>query len=105
MKLQLWYVLAGLAVLGLLTVWRSGRRSAIRAQKGVRQVTRMTANTVRLLLATTIIAGLQWFVIVKISNTVATWVALIVPAFLAAATIVRLMAITEIVHSTKGGRW
>ncbi|WP_326566919.1 hypothetical protein VSH64_34425 [Amycolatopsis rhabdoformis] len=97
-------VLGGLALIGMFSVWRAGRKSATKGMKGVREVTRMTGNTIRLILATTIIAGIQWFVVVKIGNTTATWIALIVPALLASATIVRLMAITEVVTTTRGGR-
>jgi len=100
---QIFMVLGGLALIGVLAAWRSGRKSAHKAQKGVREVTRMTGNTLRLLMSTAIISGVQWFVILKIGNTTATWIALIVPALLAAATIVRLMAITEIVATTRGG--
>ncbi|KDN23927.1 hypothetical protein [Amycolatopsis rifamycinica] len=104
MSAQVLMVLGGLALVGVFAVWRSGRKSAIRARTGVREITRMTGNTIRLVLATAIIAFVQWLVIVKIQNTTATWIALVVPALLAAATIVRLMAITEIVHTTRGGR-
>lgn len=97
------YVLGGLGLIGAFSLWRAGRSSARKSMKGVREVTRMTANLVRLVLATAIIAFVQWLVVVKIGNTTATWIALLVPALLAATTIVRLMAITEIVHTTKGG--
>ncbi|MDS0139938.1 MULTISPECIES: hypothetical protein [unclassified Amycolatopsis] len=104
MSAQVLMVLGSLALVGVFAVWRSGRKSAIRAQRGVREITRMTGNTIRLVLATAIITFVQWLVIVKIQNTTATWIALVVPALLSAATIVRLMAITEIVHTTRGGR-
>jgi hypothetical protein len=104
MSTQMLMILGGLALVGVFSVWRSGRKSAVKAQKSVREVTRMTGNTIRLVMATAIIAFVQWLVIVKIQNTTATWIALLVPALLAAATIVRLMAITEIVHTTRGGR-
>ncbi|WIV60015.1 hypothetical protein [Amycolatopsis nalaikhensis] len=104
MNTQVVMVLGGLALVGVFAVWRSGRKSAVKAQKGVREITRMTGNTIRLVMATAIITFVQWLVIVKIQNTTATWIALVVPALLAAATIVRLMAITEIVHTTRGGR-
>lgn len=104
MNTQVLMVLGGLALVGVFAVWRSGRKFAVKAQKGVREITRMTGNTIRLVMATAIIAFVQWLVIVKIQNTTAMWIALVVPALLAAATIVRLMAITEIVHTTRGGR-
>ncbi|WP_206789373.1 hypothetical protein [Amycolatopsis sp. MtRt-6] len=104
MNTQMLMVLGGLAMVGALSVWRAGRKSATKSLRGAREITRMTGNTIRLILATAIIAFVQWLVIVKIQNTTATWIALVVPALLAAATIVRLMAITEIVHTTRGGR-
>ncbi|WP_020664079.1 hypothetical protein [Amycolatopsis benzoatilytica] len=103
MSTQTLMVLGGLALVGVFSVWRAGRKSAARSMKGVREVTRMTGNTLRLILATLVIAGAQWLVVVKIGNTTATWIVLIVPALLASATIVRLMAITEVVHTTRGG--
>jgi hypothetical protein len=103
MTTQTLLILGALALVGLFSVWRSGRKTGRKARKGLREVTRMTGNTLRLVLATAVIAGLQWFVVLKIGNTTATWIALIVPALLAAATIVRLMAITEIVATTRGG--
>ncbi|MGY6656470.1 hypothetical protein [Amycolatopsis sp. EV170708-02-1] len=104
MTTQTLMILGGLALVGVFSVWRAGRKSATKAQKGVREVTRMTGNTIRLILATAVIAFVQWLVVVKIGNTTATWIALIVPALFAAATIVRLMAITEVVTTTRGGR-
>ncbi|MFE0027077.1 hypothetical protein [Amycolatopsis sp. NPDC059021] len=98
------YVLGGLALIGVLAVWRAGRKSARKGLKGVREVTRMTANVLRLLLATSVIATGQWLLILKVGNTTVTWIALIVPALLAAATIVRLLAFTEIITTTRGGR-
>ena len=104
MPTQTLYVLGGLALIGAFTLWRAGRKSATKSLRGVREVTRMTANLVRLVLCTAVIAFVQWFLIVKVQNTTTTWITLIVPALLAANTIVRLMAITEIVTHHGGGR-
>ncbi|MEU4247776.1 hypothetical protein AB0F15_10225 [Amycolatopsis sp. NPDC026612] len=104
MNTQVLMVLGGLALVGTLSVWRAGRKSATKSLRGVREVTRMTANLVRLVLCTAVIAFVQWLIVVKIGNTTATWITLIVPALLAANTIVRLMAITEIVTHHGGGR-
>lgn len=101
---QTLYVLGGLALIGAFSVWRAGRKSATKSLRGVREVTRMTANLIRLVLCTAVIAFVQWLLIVKVQNTTATWITLIVPALLAANTIVRLMAITEIVTHHGGGR-
>ncbi|QWF80454.1 hypothetical protein [Amycolatopsis sp. CA-230715] len=96
------YVLGGLALVGVLAVWRSGRKSAIKAQRGVREVTRMTANALRTLLTAAVIAGTQWAVIHWVDNPAVTAVALAVPALLAGAAVARLLAVTEVVSSVRG---
>ncbi|PXY23720.1 hypothetical protein BAY59_29205 [Prauserella coralliicola] len=97
------YVLGGLALVGAFALWRSGRKSATRARKGVREVTRLTANVVRTLVTAAVIVAAQWLVIVKVAHPTATAVALIVPALFAGAAVARLLAVTEIVTTTRGG--
>ncbi|GAB3008603.1 hypothetical protein GCM10017788_51970 [Amycolatopsis acidiphila] len=97
------YVLAGLAVVGLFATWRSGRKSALRARNGVREVTRMTGNAVRTLVTAALIVGVQWLVIRFWNNTTALFIVLIVPAMFAGAAVARLLAVTEIV-TTRGNR-
>ncbi|QFU85724.1 hypothetical protein [Amycolatopsis sp. YIM 10] len=96
------YVLGGLALIGLLAVWRSGRRAGRTAHKGVREVTRMTGNALRTLVTATVIVGAQYGAI-WIDNPTITAIALIVPALLAGAAVARLLAVTEIVATTRGG--
>jgi uncharacterized Tic20 family protein len=103
MSQQTHMILGGLALIGVLAVWRSGRKSAKKAHKGVREVTRMTANALRTLVTAAVIVGVQALVIFKIGNGTATAVALIVPALLAGAAVARLLAVTEIVSTTRGG--
>ncbi|GAB3479614.1 hypothetical protein [Amycolatopsis cihanbeyliensis] len=97
------YVLGGLALLGLFAAWNGGRKSARRARTGVRTVTRMTGNALRTLVTAALIAGVQWAAITWINHPVVTAVVLAVPALLAGAAVARLLAITEIVHTSKGG--
>jgi TRAP-type C4-dicarboxylate transport system permease large subunit len=96
------YVLGALAVVGLFATWRSGRKSARKARKGVREVTRMTGNAIRTLLTAAVIVGIQWAVIAWWHNTTALTIALIVPALFAGAAVARLLAVTEIVTTTRG---
>lgn len=99
------YVLGGLAAIGVLATWRSGRKSALRARRGVREVTRMTGNAVRTLATAAVIVGAQWLVIRFWPNTTALLIVLIVPALFAGAAVARLLAVTEIVTTTRGGRY
>ncbi|HVV10553.1 hypothetical protein [Amycolatopsis sp.] len=96
------YVLAGLALVGMFSVWRSGRKSALKARHGVREVTRMTGNAIRTLLTAGLIVGVQWAVIAWWHSTTALAIALIVPALFAGAAVARLLAVTEIVTTTRG---
>jgi hypothetical protein len=48
-----------LALVGLVSSWQAGRRSARRAVHGVREVTRLAANTIRALVTAGVIAGVQ----------------------------------------------
>lgn len=98
------YVLAGLAAIGLFATWRSGRKSALKARNGVREVTRMTGNAVRTLVTAALIVGVQWLVIRFWHNSIALAVVLIVPALFAGAAVARLLAVTEIVTTTRGHR-
>ncbi|GHE83351.1 hypothetical protein GCM10017786_13020 [Amycolatopsis deserti] len=98
------YVLGGLALIGLFATWRSGRKSALKARKGVREVTRMTGNAVRTLFTAAVIVGIQWAVITWWSNTTALLIVLIVPSLFAGAAVARLLAVTEIVTTTRGQR-
>ncbi|NIH85772.1 hypothetical protein [Amycolatopsis granulosa] len=97
------YVLGALALIGLFATWRSGRKSALKARKGVREVTRLAGSTVRTLVTAAVIVGAQWLVIRFWHNTTALAVALIVPALFAGAAVARLLAVTEIVTTTRGG--
>lgn len=103
MNTQVIAVLGGLALVGVFAVWNSGRKSVKKAGKGVREVTRMTGTAFRTLITAVVIVAVQWFVIAKVDQPTATWVVLTVPAVFAGATIARLMAVTEVIHTTRGG--
>jgi hypothetical protein len=96
-------VLGGLALVGLFAVWNSGRKSVRKAHKGVREVTRMTGNALRTLLVAGLIVAVQWAVITWWHNPTVLAIALIVPALFAGAAVARLLAVTEIVSTTRGG--
>jgi TRAP-type C4-dicarboxylate transport system permease large subunit len=98
------YVLAGLALIGVVAVWNSGRKSARKARKGVREVTRMTGNALRTLVTAAVICGVQWAAITWLDSAVVNGVVLAVPALLAGAAVARLLAVTEIVITTRGRR-
>jgi hypothetical protein len=103
MTTQVVMVLGGLALVGLFSVWRAGRTSAAKARKGVREVTRMTGNALRTLVTAGLISGVQWAVITWWPNPTVLAIALIVPALFAGAAVARLLAVTEIVSTTRGG--
>lgn len=96
--------IAVLAMIGLLSTWSTGRKSAKKATRGAREITRMTGNAFRTLFTAAVIVGLQWLTVAKLTNTTAMWVALIVPALLAGASVARLLAVTEIVTTDRGYR-
>lgn len=102
MNTQVVAVLAGLALVGLFAVWNAGRKSVHRAHRGVREVTRMTGNAVRTLLTAALIVAVQWFVTAHVDNATVTAVVLIVPALFAGASVARLLAVTEVVSTTRG---
>jgi hypothetical protein len=103
MSTQVLLVLGGLAMVGLFSVWRAGRTSAAKAHKGVREVTRMTGNAVRTLVTAGLISAVQWAVITWWHNPTVLAIALIVPALFAGAAVARLLAVTEVITSTRGG--
>jgi hypothetical protein len=80
------------------------RQSAqMRGAQGVREVTRMTGNAVRTLVTAALIVAIQFAVISWWPNPTALAIALIVPALFAGAAVARLLAVTEIVSTTRGG--
>ncbi|PXY17085.1 hypothetical protein BAY59_36530 [Prauserella coralliicola] len=101
MSTPLW-VLGGLALVGAFALYQSGRKSARRAGHGVREVTRLAANAVRTLVTAAVLVAVQWVVIDRVDHPAATAVVLIVPGLLAGASVARLLAVTEIVHTTRG---
>ncbi|RZQ64208.1 hypothetical protein [Amycolatopsis suaedae] len=97
-----WWVLGGLAGIGTLAVWRSGRRAGVKARRGAREITRMTGNAVRTLVTAALIVAIQYAALLWVKNTTVTAIVLIVPGLLAGSAVARLLAVTEIVDF--GGR-
>jgi hypothetical protein len=93
-----------LAVFGLITVVTSGRRATKRAAKGVREVTRMTSNAARTVVTAAVVTGVQWLIVTQTSDTTTILVTLGLPALFAGVSVARLFAVTEVIHSTRGGR-
>ncbi|MFL6144339.1 MAG: hypothetical protein ACJ72N_21060 [Labedaea sp.] len=96
-------VLGVLAVVGLLAAFTSGRRAARQAVKGVREVSRMTGMAFRTLVTTAVITGVQWAIVTNAHDTRVIVITLAVPALFAGASVARLLAVTEVVHSARRG--
>jgi hypothetical protein len=96
-------VLGVLTVLGALAAFASGRRAAKKAAKGVREVTRMTSMAFRTLVTAAVIVGVQWAIVSNATDTRVIVITLAVPALFAGASVARLLAVTEVVHSARRG--
>lgn len=96
--------LSVLALVGLISSWRAGRRSARRAVHGAREITRLAANTIRALVTAGVIVGVQLATIAFTTDAAARAVVLAVPALLAGASVARLLAVTEVVYSAQPKR-
>jgi hypothetical protein len=96
--------LGALALVGLVSSWRAGRRSARRAVHGVREVTRLAANTIRALVTAGVIVAVQLATITFTTDATARVVVLVVPAILAGASVARLLAVTELVYTSQPKR-
>lgn len=97
--------LIGLGVFALLCMWLTVRGARRRSATATRTVTRMGGNTVRALVTAAVIGGTQWAVLTNTTDP-RVWAAVLgVPAFLAAALLVRLLTTTHEIHPTsKGGK-
>jgi hypothetical protein len=94
----------GLALVGLLAIWRSGRRSAVRAAGHAHEVTRMSGTFLRIAVIAAVIVGIQWAVVTHTDNPITVALVLGIPALLAGMTVARLMAVTEVIEARKGIR-
>jgi hypothetical protein len=97
-------VAVGLALVGLLAIWRSGRNSAARAAGQVREVTRMGGTFLSTVLIAAVIGGIQWAVVAHTSDRTALLMVLGVPALLAGITVARLFAVTTVIQTRNGGK-
>ncbi|WP_424184932.1 hypothetical protein ACOBQX_24025 [Actinokineospora sp. G85] len=97
---------AGLGVLlGLLMIWRAGKRKAAVAADAARSGARAVSLIGRVLVFGGLITGTQWVVITYAAgNTTLLLAVLGVPALFCAATLVRTLTIVTDRPRRKGGR-
>lgn len=98
-----------LAGIGLVSIWTSGARTGRKAERAVREVTRMGGTAVRTAVTAAVIVGVQWAVLTLTTSPTAWAVALGLPALFAGTTVARLLAVTEVIrtiprHARPGGR-
>lgn len=98
-----WIALGVLALVGMLAAFTSGRRAAKQAARGMREVTRMTGMAFRTLVTTAVITAVQWVIVTNTTDTTTVVITLAVPALFAGVSVARLLAVTEVVHSTRRG--
>lgn len=103
MSAQTMFVLGGLALLGLVAVWNSGRKTVNHGMQGASQIGRVGGNVLRAVVTTAVIVAVQYAVIRWVHSPIPLLVVLVVPALFAGATVARLLAVTEVV-SVRGGR-
>lgn len=89
-----------LALIGLVAVVRSLRRSAVRARHGVRVASQAGGVVLRTLATAVAIVGVQWAVVATVADPLAIAAALGIPAPFAGATIARLLTTTDLTAST-----
>jgi hypothetical protein len=101
MKLENFWLIVGLALIGAATMWSSVRSKGKRA---VTSVTRTTGSLTRALLAGAVIVTGQWAVIASNPGPAVVLVALAVPGVFAGAALARLLPVTETVSSVRKGQ-
>ncbi|MFC0434408.1 hypothetical protein [Kutzneria buriramensis] len=88
-------LLAGLGVLiGLVLVWRAGRRSAKAAAEAARTGTRLVSLAGRVLLGGAMLLGIQWLVITYDGDTTLRLVVLGLPDLFAAYVLTRALTVS-----------
>ena len=100
-------LLAGLGVLvGLVLVWRAGRRSAKAAAEAARTGVRLISLAGRVLLGGAVLLGIQWLVITYAGDTTLRLVALGLPDLFAAYVLTRALTVSTADTPTrrKGGQ-
>jgi hypothetical protein len=97
-----------LAGLGLVSIWTSGARTGKKAERAVREVTRIGGTAVRTVLTAAVLVGVQWAALTMTGDPVVWAVALGLPALFAGTTVARLLAVTEVIRTiprhARGGR-
>lgn len=104
MSVQVLAVLGGLAVIGLVALLRHLRRSATRAQHGMRTVSQAGGVVLRTLATAVAIVAMQWSVIAMVASPLATAAVLGVPAVFAGASLARLLTTTDVVATAAAWR-
>lgn len=100
-------VLSGSGVLlSLLLMWRGSRRRARAAADAARHGARVVSLAGRVIGTAALIVAVQWIVLTGTDDhrSVAYWLALAVPALLAALTVVRAVTVTVVTTRRGGGR-
>ncbi|WP_226361566.1 hypothetical protein [Pseudonocardia sp. ICBG1142] len=93
-----------LALLGVASLFTSGGGSRTSgADRSVRRVERMGGSAMRTLISTSVVVGIQWAVLAHSTDPRVWAVVLGVPALFAGATVARLLAITDVMHTTNRG--
>jgi hypothetical protein len=97
-------VLAGLGgLVALITIWRLSARAARRAADTARAGARLMSLAGRVTVTAGLIVAAQWVVITHPGNKVVLWVALGLPALLAAYTLTRALTVTTMDAPRKRG--
>jgi len=91
MTVEVLAVLGGLALIGLVALVRHLRRTATRAQHGMRTVSQAGGVALRALATAVAIVAVQWAVIAMVASPLATAAVLGVPALFAGSSIARLL--------------
>jgi hypothetical protein len=100
-------LLAGLGVLvGLVLVWRAGRRSARAAAEAARSGVRLASLASRVLLGGAALLGVQWLVITYAGDITLRLVVFGLPDLFAAYVLTRALTVSTADTTTrrKGGR-
>jgi hypothetical protein len=98
-------VLAGVGGLVVLVMlWRLSARAARRATDAARATVRVGSLAGRVVVTAGVIVAVQWVVISHPGNPVLLWVALGLPALLAAHTLTRALTVTTVDTPSRRGR-
>jgi hypothetical protein len=89
-------MVAGLALLGLLSVFAAGARAGRAAERQFREMTRIGRVLLGAVVSAGVIVGIQWLVLRSNPATPGVLIVLGVPGLLAGITVSRMAAVTDI---------